>query len=360
MHPIFGHPRRLAAYLGVSVLVGLLLAAVLIWQGLGWQEALLLVLPMCPIYAFACLSALYVCLATPLNTSPLSRVLGMSVTAAAMASAVWLALIRGWYVALDAVAGADFDSSRYPSQVPFLFSAGVLLFLLSLAVHYAMLAFDAVREAERRQLQAEVLARDAQLSALRAQVDPHFLYNSLNSINALTGSDPAGARRMCLMLGDFLRQTMNVGARRWISLAEELALADRFLDIEQVRFGSRLQVERHADEASSSCRVPPLILQPLVENAVTHGIARMLDGGVIRVDVAASHGALSIVIENPRDADARPSRASATGGLGLANVRQRIAAVFGDTGRLDARPAGDRFRVELHLPCIAGIDDDHD
>jgi two-component system sensor histidine kinase AlgZ len=90
---------------------------------------------------------------------------------------------------------------------------------------------------------------------------------------------------------------------------------------------------------------------------VTHGIARMLDGGVIRVDVATSHGALSILIENPRDADAPPSRATSTG---LANVRQRMAAVFGDAGRLDVHPAGDRFRVELHLPCVAGIDDDHD
>jgi two-component system sensor histidine kinase AlgZ len=357
MHPIFGHPRRLGAYLGASLLVGLLLAAVLIWQGLDWQEALAVVLPMCPIYAFACLSALYVCRATPLNTSTASRVLGTSVTAAAMAAAVWLALLRGWYALLDALTATTFDSSRFGSQVPFLFAAAVLLFLLSLAIHYAMLAFDAVREAERRRLHAEVLARDAQLSALRAQVDPHFLYNSLNSINALTGSDPAGARRMCLLLGDFLRQTMNVGAQRWISLAEELALADRFLDIEQVRFGSRLQVERHVDEASSACRVPPLILQPLVENAVTHGIARMLDGGVIRVDVAASHGGLSILIENPRDSDAPPSRATSTG---LANVRQRMAAVFGDAGRLDAGPAGDRFRVELHLPCVAGIDDDHD
>jgi len=313
-----------------------------------------------------------------LNTSTVSRVLGTSAMAASMASAVWLAFLRAWYAVLDALPGAGFDSARYPSQVPFLFTAGVLLFLLSLAVHYAMLAFDAAREAERRQLQAEVLARDAQLSALRAQVDPHFLYNSLNSINALTGSDPPGARRMCLMLGDFLRQTMNVGARRWISLEEELALADRFLDIEHVRFGARLKVERHADEASSACRVPPLLLQPLVENAVTHGIARTLDGGVIRVDVAARDGMLQIAIENPRDTNGRPTATSSalstfstsstfstfsTGGLGLNNVRQRIAAVFGDAGRLDAGPDGDRFRVELNLPCRAmpdGDDDDHD
>jgi two-component system sensor histidine kinase AlgZ len=110
-------------------------------------------------------------------------------------------------------------------------------------------------------------------------------------------------------------------------------------------------VERHADETAAACRVPPLLLQPLVENAVTHGIARLLDGGVIRVDVARRDGVLSIAIENPRETDERPSPP----GLGLDNVRQRIAAVFGDRGRLDARPDGDRFRVELHLPCT--VDD---
>jgi two-component system, LytTR family, sensor histidine kinase AlgZ len=353
MHPIFGHPRRLMAYLGASLLVGLLLAAVLNRQGLDRLEALALVLPACPVYAFACLSALYVCLAAPLKTSSISRVLATAALAAAIAAAVWLALLRAWYGVLDVLPVVDFDSARYPPQVPLLFTAGVLLFLLSLAVHYAMLAFDAVREAERCQLRAEVLARDAQLSALRAQLDPHFLYNSLNSINALTSTDPAGARRMCLLLGDFLRQTMHVGSRRWIPLAEELALAERFLDIEQVRFGARLRVERHADQTAAACRMPPLLLQPLVENAVTHGIARRLGGGVIRVDVARRDGMLSIAIENPRETDGPPS----SPGLGLDNVRQRIAAVFGDAGRLDAHPDGDRFRVELSLPCSTNDDD---
>jgi LytS/YehU family sensor histidine kinase len=228
----------------------------------------------------------------------------------------------------------------------------VLLFLLSLAVHYAMVAFDAVREAERRQLQAEVLARDAQLSALRAQLDPHFLYNSLNSINALTTIDPAGARRMCLMLGDFLRQTLRVGSCRWIPLADELALAERFLDIEQVRFGDRLRIERDTDAAAGVCRVPPLLLQPLVENAVTQGIAQTLEGGVIRIQVARRDAAVSIAIENPIDQDARPSSRS---GVGLLNVRQRIAAMFGDAARVQAAACGSSFRVELNLPCT--VDD---
>ena len=174
--------------------------------------------------------------------------------------------------------------------MPFVFAAGVLLFLLALAVHYALLAFEAAREAERRQLELELLTRDAELRALRAQIDPHFLYNSLNSISALTASDPAGARRMCVLLGGFLRDTLSLSSRERIPLAEELALADSFLSIEQVRFGARLQVDRRIDDASAACLVPPLLLQPLVENAITHGIAGLLEGGVIRLDIARRNG----------------------------------------------------------------------
>ena len=99
-----------------------------------------------------------------------------------------------------------------------------------------------------------MLTRDAELRALRAQIDPHFLYNSLNSISALTGTDPAGARRMCLLLADFLRTTLRVSSQERITLADELMLADRFLSIEQVRFGPRLQVERRIDEGVGGCR----------------------------------------------------------------------------------------------------------
>ena len=186
-----------------------------------------------------------------------------------------------------------------PSRCPFVFAAGVLLFLLALAVHYALLAFEAAREAERRQLELELLTRDAELRALRAQIDPHFLYNSLNSISALTASDPSGARRMCVLLGEFLRDTLSVSSRERIPLADELALADRFLSIEQVRFGARLQVERRIDEASAACLVPPLLLQPLVENAVTHGIAGLLEGGVIRLDISRRNGHCSIRAREP-------------------------------------------------------------
>ena len=348
MHPILGRVDRLTAYLAVWLSVCVLVAGVFTRLGLSWAESLTLLVPLFLVYAFVCLSAWYVSKATPLTTSVL-RVMASSIGAALFAASLWLGLTQAWIAALSATTFAS-AASRYGQQLPFLFAFGVLLYLLSLAVHYVLIAFETTRESERRRLEAEILARDAELRALRAQIDPHFLFNSLNSISALTGSDAPGARRMCLLLGEFLRHTLDVSARQRIPLADELALAERYLQIEQVRFGSRLRVERRVDVEASACLVPPLILQPLVENAVTHGIARMVEGGLIRLEVSRTSSRLAIAIENPCDAEPG-SAAARPGGMGLDNVRNRLDAMFGREARLDTRAGAGMFRVELELPC---------
>jgi hypothetical protein len=346
MHPILGRASRLALYLSVWALAAGLVASVLTQTDLTWIEALVFLLPLFLVYGFVCLSAWYVCRALPLRVSSATSVLMSCSVTALTASAAWIAAARGWGVALGMTPAFANAAPRYDAQLPLLFALGVLLFLLAVAVHYAILALEAIREAERARLELEVLTRDAELRALRAQINPHFLYNSLNSISALTASDPAGARRMCLLLADFLRSTLSASGHEGIRLADELALADRFLDIEQVRFGPRLKVVRRVDPAASDCRVPPLILQPLVENAVVHGIAGLLEGGVIELDVARRNGALSIAIGNPRDSDA-PAIAR---GVGLENVRRRLAVMFGPSARLEATPRPGSFHVQLDLP----------
>ena len=349
MHPILARAERLAAYLAAWLVVALLLGIVLTRQEVTWVAALMLLLPICLVYAFVCLSAWYVCWATPLTTSSAVRVLGSSAMAAVIASGLWIGLTRAWMSALASLTSAGPTIDQYGRLEPLLFASGVLLFLLALTVHYLLLAFEFARNAERRQLQLEVLSRDAELRALRAQLDPHFLYNSLNSISALTTVDPAGARRMCVLLADFLRDTLAISTRDRIPLADELALTDRFLGIEQVRFGDRLQVERHVDASAAQCRVPPLVLQPLVENAVTHGIAALIEGGVIRLDVSRRQDQLSIAIENPRDTDAP---AKSRRGVGLDNVRQRLTTMFGADARIETRTDEGRYRVELAIPCF--------
>ena len=160
-----------------------------------------------------------------------------------------------------------------------------------MALHYVLLAIEAARK-------AAVEARDAELRALKAQINPHFLFNSLNSITALTSSDPGRAREMCIRLADFLRSTLGMGERDTVAWHEELNLAQTYLDVEQIRFGSRLQVEMQTAEDCRNCRVPPLLLQPLVENSIRHGIATLTEGGTIRVQSRLHDGQLRVTVEN--------------------------------------------------------------
>src|SRR6187402_677186 len=236
MHPLLARPERLAAYLGGWLIVGVLTAGALSRQGLALSESLVLVLPLFLIYSFICLSAWYVCRAVPLRSSRVVRVISAWTVSAAVAGGLWLGLAYAWIALLGSMPGVADATDRYSAQIPVLFTAAILLFLLALVVHYLGLAFEETRQAEQRQFALQVQKREAELRALRAQLDPHFLYNCLNSIAALTTADASGARRMCLLLGEFLRRTLHVGAQAQISLGDELALVDRFLAIEQVRF----------------------------------------------------------------------------------------------------------------------------
>src|SRR5437870_5640660 len=162
---------------------------------------------------------------------------------------------------------------------------GALLYLVSVGLHYAALAAEASRQAERRAAEARTLVREAELLSLRIQLNPHFLFNSLHSIAALTTLDGARAREMCMRLAEFLRSSLGLGGRETVPLGEELALARSYLEVEQVRFGERLRVDEDIEPACEGCAIPALLLQPLMENAVKHGIAGMVQGGVIRLAV---------------------------------------------------------------------------
>ena len=223
MHPLLARPERLAAYLGGWLIVGVLTAGALSRQGLALSESLVLVLPLFLIYSFICLSAWYVCRAVPLRSSRVVRVISAWTVSAAVAGGLWLGLAYAWIALLGSMPGVADATDRYSAQIPVLFTAAILLFLLALVVHYLGLAFEETRQAEQRQFALQVQKREAELRALRAQLDPHFLYNCLNSIAALTTADASGARRMCLLLGEFLRRTLHVGAQAqiWEDWADE-------------------------------------------------------------------------------------------------------------------------------------------
>jgi hypothetical protein len=349
MYPLLSRRSHLAAYLLLWLLVGVLLSVLLAAQGgLAWWIALLAGVPAAIAYSFICLSAWYVARAMPLARTGSGRVIVSAFAAAALSSAMWLAIARGW-TALVVSRWAEQGGLTFTAIQSMLFGVGVLLYLLALAVSYVLVVYEASQEAQRRGLQGQVLAREAELRSLRAQIDPHFLFNSLHSISALTTADPAGARRMCLLLAEFLRESLTLGGAERITLSQEVALLERFLAIERIRFGERLKAELSAGDAGG-CFVPPLLLQPIVENAVTHGIAHLIDGGTIRVSAERNGAWLRILIENPCDPDRPPRRGA---GVGLANVRARLRAMHGGDAALLAGEQQDVWRVELTLPATS-------
>jgi len=353
MHPILGSVRRLGIYLLAWILIGLLLSVGLGFsRGGDWLTALVFFVPLGVVYALITQSAWYVCRIFPLVRSRAWPVAVAQVFAAIFASAVWVAAAGAWARTLEAAGFEAAGGTLYDTQRPLLFVVGALLFWLVSVFFYLLIAFDASKDAERANVELSLLAREAELKALRAQIDPHFIFNSLHSISALTASNPEAARRMCLLLADFLRETLRLGGNEQIPLAEELALADRFLAIEQVRLGARLHVARETDPGATTCLVPPLLLQPLVENAVNHGIAQLVEGGTIRMAATCTGSTLTITVENPCD----PDRARTRGvGLGLELLRKRLTSQYGSVDAVYAQEREGQFRVEVRIPAFANV-----
>lgn len=365
MHPFFASRSRILLYLTAWLFVGAILALLLqIATPRAPARVILLAFPMAMVYAFMCLSSWWVCRATPLGTTPFLR--GFTVVAGAtiLEAGVWAGIANlwahitpplsesfaGWYDfggrgTWAFVAGLTEQEIRVRDFTVF-GAAGVGLYLFSCAVSYLLIAFEKATEAEKQVLESQVLARDAEVRALRAQLNPHFLFNSLNSINALVGRDPEGARRMCEGLGDFLRQTLALAGRESVPLGEEVKLVERYLAIEQVRFGERLSRDIQVEREIASFPVPPLLLQPLVENAVKHGISERVEGGTIEIRAVAYGDGVRITVENPFDEDAVTLRGE---GVGLENVRQRLRVTDARRAQLTTTKADGQYRVELTL-----------
>jgi len=351
MHPLLTRDR-----FGLYLLAWVPLAAILVvltasGGARGWLEAFIIVVPLCAVYAFVCLSAWYTAKSAPLQPETALRVILGHFLAAAIVSFLWVGFASVMAFLLSRTPAFSGLDQRFGPLIGPFFGAGFLLYLLAVALHYVILSLETSREAQARVMETSILAREAELKALKAQVNPHFLFNSLNSISALTSVDPTRAREMCILFSEFLRMTLGLGEKNAIPLSEELALIDRFLAIEKVRFGARLRVEEYIQEESKGLLVPPLVLQPLVENAVVHGIANLPEGGAIRLVSRCLDGRLNIFVENTFDPDSTPSR---RGGVGLTNVRRRLEGCYatGATVRVDMQ--ADRFRVELSLPAEAG------
>jgi len=201
---------------------------------------------------------------------------------------------------------------------------------------------------EQRKSEAEKLAKEAELYKLRQQLQPHFLFNSLNSINALIGTRPEEARQMIHQLSDFLRGILKKEENQWVTLSEELQHLQLYLDIEKVRFGHRLTTSIDAGENSGQMRIPAMLLQPVVENAIKFGLYDTTD--VINISIAATseNGQLIIIVQNPFDPETSlPQKGT---GFGISSVKRRLYLLFARTDLLETDAKDHLFTTRIKVP----------
>jgi hypothetical protein len=348
MHPILADARRLLWYVLAWLLAGVGIAALLrVTEQAEWSGALWFSLPICLVWSFVALSSYYVCRSLPYSQRRWPVAFALFGGASLLSALAWLGVGEAW----DAMGRLLFHNQPFLALTPagwvMYFAAGFVLYLLSLLAHDVLVAFESVQAAARREAESRVLARDAELQMLRTQINPHFLFNSLNSISALTGFDPAAAREMTVDLAQFFRRTLALAERERIPLGEELQLCEHFLAIEKRRFGAKLDVQMRIAPDATACLLPPMTLQPLLENAIKHGIRQVDGGGTIAVDAVVRDGWLHVAVVNPVAADEAPASGH---GVGLRNIHERLAVLYGTRARITWLRGDTHFTIELTLP----------
>jgi two-component sensor histidine kinase len=289
--------------------------------------------------------------------APIGRIVLVSVVASYLASLVWVAVnnvASAWY------AGPLLGRRITIDNALELFNGAVYEAMALLAwslLYFGIKHYRALQAERERALRAEALAHEARLRALRYQLNPHFLFNTLNAISTLVVERRTGeATRMLARLSDFLRLTLESGDAQEVPLDDELEFALRYLEIERVRFGERLTVRVEVEPEARSALVPAMLLQPLVENAVKHAVAPREGGGTIALEARRAGGVLRLVVAD--DGPGLAGDAHADGrGIGLANTRERLRQLYGAAHRLTLEPApagGLRVVVELPLRGAPG------
>lgn len=226
---------------------------------------------------------------------------------------------------------------------------GGLVYLVLVLIYYLVANAQKLSERLQQEEKLKSLVREAELNMLKSQINPHFLFNSLNSISSLTMTNPDEAREMIIRLSDFLRYSLKHRENEYVPLREELGRMKDYLAIEKIRFGEKLSYEFKLNGGCEDFPVPTMIFQPLFENAIRHSVYESVDPVTIRFECKGGAGHLTTIISNDFD----PSMPSGKGtGVGLQNVRQRIELAYQEKGSVRWESSGGVFKVTMVFPRI--------
>lgn len=270
-------------------------------------------------------------------------------------SALWLFISYGfWYLSEGE---RMFERLDIRGVIGWQFLFGMIQYFFVAGIFYTIIYHRNLKQKEMEEAELKILTRDAELKALKLQMNPHFLFNSLNSINALVTKDTALARKMISQLSELLRASLDSHDKLLIPLQEELNLVHIYLSLEQMRFGEKMIFKEDIEPVLLPKLFPAMLLQPLLENAVKHGVANSRTGGIISLTITQQDNQLVGTIMNETAGD-RTSAASSSSGNGVSfnNIRQRLDRMFDDkySWRIDTSEKN-KFKVEFKLPLTEAV-----
>ena len=234
------------------------------------------------------------------------------------------------------------------SVLAFRATAGTLIYFMIILVYYLFLSASRLAEKAARQAQLETQVREGELKMLRSQINPHFLFNSLNSVSSLTVTNPLKAREMIVKLSDFMRYSLSSRNEQPVTLGNEMESLRLYLEIEKVRFGSRLKIEEDISPDCMPALMPGMLLQPLYENAVKHGVYESTEEVTIKTTAVKEDNKVVIAVKNNVDTDSVVTKKGA--GIGLKNVSSRLELFFGDEADMSVNRSEESFTVTVRFP----------
>ncbi len=350
MNPLIKSPKHFAAFLAawLPVMAGMTyLGSQLALCSL--RDAAILLVPALVIQMFFFSGVWYVARATAVKTGNLAVFLMRHGLSYIVMNAVWLYMIMLYAEFLNAVLEQEVWRQYFTRMTPLLITAGFIIYFVAALISYLSLANERAREAEVETMENKLKAGEAELKFLKASLHPHFMFNSLNALSTLTVSQPEKAQKVCLQLADFLRYSLSF-KDDIVPLGEELEHIRNYLSIEKTRLGQRLRVAWDVEPGLEDEPLLSFCLQPLVENAVKHGIEPRLDGGVINISIKRNQTHLLLELNNPLPEEAETARPST--GQGLLNLKARLNQAYNNTARMVAHRGGKAFAIKLYLPLI--------
>ncbi|MBN2725389.1 MAG: histidine kinase [Deltaproteobacteria bacterium] len=293
------------------------------------------------------LSLRHVCKAYPLGKTSITRMIVIFMISLIIIQSVWIFSLQGWSRILDFVFEEDIYKNSIIRFRLVTGAVGTLYAFVAVLFHYTVIYFENAVKAENHAVEKSLELSKAELKGIKTTIHPHFLFNSLNALSTLIKKDPESARKLTQKLSTFLRYSLKHASSELISVREEISHIEDYLNIEKIRFGKRLEWEFFIESSTENLMIPTLILLPLVENAVKHGIQQIVDGGKVEISVLDFADYLEISVKNPFERDSARLNGE---GIGLNAVKGQLNAIYGIEAEMTVENTGTQFLVVLKIP----------